>query len=141
MKSKPAHPGYAELIRTLAAESRRHRQTGFLGLALALLAGAAWAYTTGQRPLLVVGLAAAAAAVLGWLVAQRIRLGARVIDRVVEHPEQVTAIEQIHRSRAVFLRLRLGAREHVDLKVHARQAGTIAHQLKGHCRHASLHVR
>jgi hypothetical protein len=141
MTSKPASSGYAELIRTLAAESRRHRQVGFAGLAGALLAASVGMYVTGQDPLLVAGLAAAGAATLGWMAVQRARLGARVIERVVEHPEQVTSIEQIHRSRAVFLRLHLGAKQQVDLKVPARQARAIAHQLKGHCRHAALHVR
>jgi hypothetical protein len=141
MTSKPVRSGYAELIRTLAAASRRHRQVGFAGLAAALLAAAGWTYAKGQHPVIVVGLAAAGAATLGWIAAQRARLGARVIERIVEHPEQVTSIEQIHRSRAVFLRLHLGAHERVDLKVPARQAHAIAHQLKGHCRHAALHVR
>lgn len=138
--SKAATPGYADLIRTLAAASRRHRQAGFVGLAVALIAAAAGAYAIGQHPLLVAGLGAASAAVLGWVISRRARLGGRVLDRLVEHPEQVTSIEQVHHSRAVFLRLHLGPREHVDLKVHARQAGAIARQLKGHCRLASLHL-
>ena len=61
MTSKLAKSGYAELIRTAAAASRRHRQVGFVGLAGALLAAAGWTYATGQHPLLVVGLAAAGA--------------------------------------------------------------------------------
>jgi len=141
MTSKPANQGYAELVRSLAGASRRHRQVGYLALAVALIAVGAWAFATGQNLLLRIALAAALVADVAWIVIQRVRHRRAVVDRFVEHPDQVTTIEQIHRSRAVFLRLHLGTGERVDLKVPARQAAAIGHRLQSHCRLASIHIR
>jgi hypothetical protein len=141
MTGKRSTPGYADLVRTHAREARGHEQISRLAAAAGLLAAMAWAYTTGQRPLLVVGLAAAAVAVIAWAVAQHARYGRAAVERFVEHPDQVTSIEEVHRARAVFLRLRRKTGETLDLKVPARQASAIAGQLKAHCRFAALHVK
>lgn len=138
--SKP-NPGYAHLLRTLAAQTQRHRQTNFLGLAAVLIAAAGWAYSTGQTPLVLVALCALLVGDLAWLGIQRARFGKGAIERFVEQPDQVAAIEHVRGGRAEFLRLRLGTGETVDLKVPARQAATVARQLKGHCRLASVQVR
>ena len=132
--------GYADLIRNLSAQSRRHRLAGYLGLVAILVAAGVWAVATEQRTLLVVGLFATAAAVGAWLVVHWLHLGRRAVERFVEHPDQVVSIDQLHRSRAVFLQLRLGTGETLELKVPARQASAIGRQLKASCRMAALHV-